>query len=186
MIAEVFCLFRSRVKLESSHVFGAQLAICLLSQIDQVNIVIEHLHKTLVLSVVLSWDRLESNFLQPRSLVSHARLLSRGVSLLEMLRLVSVLLGKLSHYATLSEHDGLGVVAWQDLHRMTVRDLLSIERLLWSWLRLLPPRDLLGALGQKHRSQVLVCHFAFETLSLQEALDLAVKESMKAEVSHNC
>lgn len=85
MIAEVFRLFCSRVKLESSQVFGAQLAICLLSQIDQVNVVIEHLHKTLVLSVVLSWDRLESHLLQPRSLVSHARLLSRGVSLLEML-----------------------------------------------------------------------------------------------------
>lgn len=57
MVAEFICLFQSR--LEHDWIIATKLAVGLLSQIDQVNIVTKHINETLVWSGFRHWSLLE-------------------------------------------------------------------------------------------------------------------------------
>ena len=109
MVAELIVGFGPWVELEDSRIFAALMAIGLLPQIDQVYVVTLHVHETVVVSE-LALSLSETHLFGASDL--HALLLShRVVCLKAMLGLFTVLVDLLAQYATLCQHDRLGIMA---------------------------------------------------------------------------
>lgn len=90
--------------------------------------------------------------------------------------MISLLFCWLSHYATLSEHNCLRLMAG---HRVKLLVRISMR-----WLvLLLSQRNLLRALSKEHGSKILICHLVLKALRLQKTLDLATEKPVKNKVN---